>query len=53
MPRPSNTRLARAAIIVVALGALMWIVALLGISLSNKETKERTPDMQAAPAGQG
>lgn len=53
MPRPSNARLARAAIIVVALGALMWIVALLGISFSNKETKERTPEIQGAPVGRG
>ncbi|MCC2981060.1 hypothetical protein [Sphingomonas sp. IC4-52] len=53
MARPSNSRLARAAIIIVALGALLWIVSFVGISLSGKQTKDKTPEPIGAPANPG
>lgn len=50
MARPSNSRLARAAIIVGALAALLWLVSFIGVSLSSKETKEETPERIGSPA---
>lgn len=53
MAKPSNSRLTRVAIIIAVLGALIWIVALVGISISSKQTSEKTPDPVATGANPG
>ena len=50
MAKPSNSRLARAAVIIGVLAALLWLVSFVGISLSSKQTKEKTPEPIGAPA---
>lgn len=53
MARPSNSRLARVAIIVGVLAALLWLVSFIGISLGGKEIKEESPGRIGDPAVPG
>jgi hypothetical protein len=39
--RPPNSRLARVAVIVFVLAALIWLVSFVGINLSGKQTSDR------------
>ncbi|WP_168770683.1 MULTISPECIES: hypothetical protein [Sphingomonas] len=49
MSKHSSSRRARLAVIVAGLVAAIWIVIFLGMNLSSKKTKDRTPD-PVAPA---
>ncbi len=43
MDRPPSSRLARVAVIVLVLAALIWLVSFVGINLSGKQTSDRAP----------
>ncbi|MDF2495478.1 hypothetical protein [Sphingomonas sp.] len=45
MTKPSPSRRARLAAIVVGLMVAIWIVIFFGMNLSSKKTNDRTPDM--------
>jgi cytoskeletal protein RodZ len=49
MARPSNSRLVRVMIVILVIGALIWIVAFTGINLSSKNSMEKSPT--AVPSG--
>ncbi len=42
--------MARVAVIVGVLAALLWLVSFVGVSLSSKQTKDKTPEPIGAPA---